>query len=562
MITPEIYNSQLEQLKNLQNSTRIPISNIEEPVFNVDLNTREIEVPKNFKDLAVFTDHKAETIWFSVNRYFDGVDLYKKNIAVQFINALGEEGLDVVSVYDSDNEKHAFISDDNPKIDENELLIAWKLDYSVTKASGPVSFSLRFFEVDENGSTTLTYNLGTRQATVNILSGLYVTENAANPALPKTKIEELVDKIYEAYQRDQIYTVSYDEISENSLPTIDGDILVKGNISSSRFKNISYSSLKDLPSIDGKVINGKISSLDFESAKYQNLKNIPTINGKTFIGNIESRNLVIEADDNNNITKIEVGIDMDAELNAESENAVQNKAIVAKFDETNGKISTLEGTVKGNSSNISSLSDKVKALEESFGELTFVPIEILTFNINPFIKEKGDETSNISMTWSYNTDKNPASLLLNESRLDASLKEYKLLQPIKDTTTFTLKATDSFGNTSEKDVTLNFVNGIYYNVAEIPAEYDSDFINSLSNRELSVEKAMDLDFNVENGKYMYICTPNVNGDYTFKTGGFDGGFGGAPVAIVDFTNEFGYTESYRIYKSDNTNLGQTKVSIF
>ena len=45
---------------------------------------------------------------------------------------------------------------------------------------------------------------------------------------------------------------------------------------------------------------------------------------------------------------------------------------------------------------------------------------------------------------------------------------------------------------SEKSTVLNFVNGIYYNAASIPAEYNSDFINSLAQRALSVEKNIEL----------------------------------------------------------------------
>ena len=148
-----------------------------------------------------------------------------------------------------------------------------------------------------------------------------------------------------------------------------------------------------------------------------------------------------------------------------------------------------------------------------------------------------------------------ASMLATEDRT--------IEEALEETTTFTLKAVDSFGNSSTKETTLNFVNAIYYNSAEIPAEYNSDFIKSLGTRALSTEKAMNLTFNVLDGQYIYICTPDVNGDYNFKDvmTGFGGGFGGKPVAIVEFTNEFGHTEMYRIYKSDNTNLNETIIAL-
>ena len=526
MITPKEYQRQLDQLLNLADSAKIPTPITEEPVFNVDLNTREIEIPKQFRNLAVYSDHMAETIWFAVDRYYDGVDLYRKRVAIQYVNALGEEGLDILDTYDhnvsGDRQSDVYNSDDDRgrynKISEGEILIAWKLDYAVTKASGPIEFSLRFFEVDDESQTTLSYNLTTRTASVNILNGLYITENSANPVLPKTKLEDLVDKIYEAYAQGEITVINYDDINKNTLPVIDTTL-----------------------------VYGNIDSKEFEIAHYPNLLDKPTLNEGIFTGAMTSRNLVISTNENNEITDISVGIDVDTDFSLTSENPVQNKVVSGKFEKTDSSLLELSG--------------KIAALEELFGELTFVPIDILSFVVVPNIKEKGDEAVGTQLTWIYNQDKNPATLLLNDTPLPLTAKEHTINTPITETTTFTLKAVDTFGNSATKDTTLHFVDAIYYNSAPIPVEYNSDFIKSLSTRALSTEKAISLEFEVADGSYMYICTPESNGDYTFKTGGFDGGFGGKPVATVEFTNEFGHTETYRIYKSDNTNLGKTKVEL-
>ena len=521
MITPVEYSSQLRQIDNLENFNR-PEFIAQEPVFDIDLNTREIKVPSQFKNLAVYSDHKAETIWFVVNRYFDGVDLYRKRVAMQYVNALGEQGLDILDTYDfndaGDGKIDVFNENDSKKIGKNELLIAWKLDYAVTKASGPISFSIRFFEVDNAAPSVLSYNLTTRPASVNILNGLYVTENSTNPILPKTKIEDLVDRIYDAYSQGSLALYDYNQITTNTLPTIDG-VRLQHNI----------------------------SSQEFDIAKYTNLQEKPTLNNGIFTGAMTSRNLVISTNENNEITDISVGIDVDSKLDLTSENPVQNKIVTEN--------------INNHEAGIAALNKKVKDLEDMFGELTFVPIDILSFVVTPSIKEKGDEVIGAKLTWLYNQDKNPATLTLNNKSLATSAKEYIVEDSLKETTTFILKAIDTFGNSATKDTTLHFVSGIYYNSAPAPEEYNSEFINSLATRALSTEKVMTLDFDVANGSYMYICTPAANGDYAFKTGGFDGGFGGKPVATVDFTNEFGHTETYRIYKSDNTNLGKTKVEL-
>ena len=514
MITPREYQRQLDQLLNLADSAKIPTLVTEEPVFNVDLNTREIEIPKQFKNLAVYSDHMAETIWFAVDRYYDGIDLYRKRVAIQYVNALGEEGLDILDTYDNnvsgDKQPDVYTSHDDlgryNKISEGEILIAWKLDYAITKASGPIQFSLRFFEVDKTSPTTLSYNLTTKTATVNILSGLYITENSTNPILPKTKLEDLVDKIYEAYGQNELKLYDYNQITQSTMPHIDG-VRLQGNIDSSSLK----------------------------IAQYQNLQNLPTLNGHQLIGNMTSSDL-------------EISVDADTQLNLESVNPVQNKVITGALNTTNG--------------NVTKLTDRITLLENSFNELTFVPINITSFIVQPNIKEHGDTIDNVLLSWTYNTDKNPKELFLNEELLeDVSLKEKIIEETFTETTTFKLKAVDAFGNISEKESVLNFVNGIYYNSAPIPQEYNSDFINSLAQRALSIEKNLSLDFEVADGQYAYICTPDVNGDYIFTIGGFDGGFGKFPDATIEFTNEFGHTEMYRIYKSDNTNLGKTRVEL-
>jgi hypothetical protein len=515
MITPIEYSYQLQQINNLDDFNK-PDFVAKEPVFDVDLNTREIKIPSQFRNLAVYSDHNAETIWFVTNRYFDGEDLFQKRIAMQYVNAKGEEGLDILDTYDY------YTASSHERIGENELLIAWKLDYAVTKASGPIQFSLRFFDIDDKSQNTLTYNLTTRPATVTILSGLHITENSVNPVLPKTKLEELVDQIYNAYKQGQVSFIEYSNIIFDTLPKIDGKV----------------------------VVTGDIQSENFDIAHYPNLLDRPTINGSILTGDMKSRNLVISTNDNNEITDISVGIDMDTDFNEMSLNPVQNRTITKAFNETNGNVSTL--------------TDKVTKLEDLFEELTFIPIAITSLTIDPNIKETGDSVENPVLTWLYNQEKSPKELLLNgQSIEDVTVKEIAAEGTFTETTVFTLKATDTFNNSSEKDVTLHFVDAIYYNVAEEPSEYNSDFITSLANKALSAEKAMTLNFEAGENQFIYICTPEDNGDYIFMPEGslLAGGFGAGPAATVDFTNDFGVIKKYRIYKSDNTNLGKTNVSI-
>ena len=51
-----------------------------ERIYDIDLNTRKVSVPEY---LSVETDHKAEVIYFRVDRYFDYMDLAEIPCVIQ-----------------------------------------------------------------------------------------------------------------------------------------------------------------------------------------------------------------------------------------------------------------------------------------------------------------------------------------------------------------------------------------------------------------------------------------------------------------------------------------------
>ena len=57
-----------------------------EPRFIIDANSREINIPFEFSFLGVIGDHKAETIYFEIDRYFDDEDLSTHTCVIQFVN--------------------------------------------------------------------------------------------------------------------------------------------------------------------------------------------------------------------------------------------------------------------------------------------------------------------------------------------------------------------------------------------------------------------------------------------------------------------------------------------
>jgi hypothetical protein len=69
-----------------------------EIVYDIDLNSREINSPKF---LSVKKDHKSETVYFRVDRFFDYVDLSTTVCLVQYITPKTKKSrIYVVPFYD------------------------------------------------------------------------------------------------------------------------------------------------------------------------------------------------------------------------------------------------------------------------------------------------------------------------------------------------------------------------------------------------------------------------------------------------------------------------------
>ena len=154
----------LDFLTKIQNGTptyeiRVPS---DEPIYEVDLNTRIINAPKF---LSVETDHDAELIYFSIDRYFENVDLLTCAGLVLFKNAKNEEYAYLIPAYDVVTEP-------------GKIIFGWNIQGAVTKYSGNVQFAFKFFKLnekfdDESNSfkSILEFDLNTLIAQSKILSG-------------------------------------------------------------------------------------------------------------------------------------------------------------------------------------------------------------------------------------------------------------------------------------------------------------------------------------------------------------------------------------------------------
>ena len=200
-------------------------------------------------------------------------------------------------------------------------------------------------------------------------------------------------------------------------------------------------------------------------------------------------------------------------------------------------------------------------LEKAVDDINYKEIIITSFSASPSTAEMGSKVTSVALSWGVN--KTPTALTLDGSALGVNDKSKTVTGTFTANKSWKLKATDERGATAEKTASLSFLNGIYYGVSDEPNTYDSAFlldgIDRGLNKTLRNSKLTSFSESAGSNEYIYYCLPKRMGTCSFKVGGFDGGF--TLVDTIAFTNAFGYTEDYFIYRSDNTGLGQTTVTV-
>lgn len=217
-----------------------------EPLIVVDLNSRKIDTAKQLA-LPQFhnmqADICAETIYFIMDRYFDGQDLahfesvsgynpanppteaqneiLSRNIliSVYFINAAQNYFLSYIAHASGDNanmyniaftadaimNKDGEIVDFTPNEDGNHLVIKWALSSDATTAAGTLQFSIAFSRVDILANKVL-YKLNTAPAKMPISTTISAGELEGYELASEYQI--LLSKISSAINLSDYYTIA------------------------------------------------------------------------------------------------------------------------------------------------------------------------------------------------------------------------------------------------------------------------------------------------------------------------------------------------------------------
>lgn len=141
--------------------TLAELPNATKKMYEVNLETRQIQSP-DF--LSVTQDHRAEIVYFVLDRYFDYMDLSNTTCIISYVAPDKSTYVYIVPYYDIYTYR-AY----------NKMIIPWEIDGSATQYKGILQYSICFYKISGEGqSAKLAYKLNTLPAQSEILEGLNV----------------------------------------------------------------------------------------------------------------------------------------------------------------------------------------------------------------------------------------------------------------------------------------------------------------------------------------------------------------------------------------------------
>lgn len=144
---------------------------MDEPTFDIDADSRVITVPECFRKngISVQGDQIAETIYFTIDRYVDTMDLALDsiNVIIQWETAPVSTGKTTTTVKGI---SAAYLKDITlyENVNSGKLLFGWPLNNTITQSAGTIKFSVRFYRANPiTGELIYSLSTLTAQATIN-----------------------------------------------------------------------------------------------------------------------------------------------------------------------------------------------------------------------------------------------------------------------------------------------------------------------------------------------------------------------------------------------------------
>lgn len=201
IITAEEYFSKLHLIYN-ENSPQFARLPSADNVYHINAKTREIQPPEI---LGIARDHKAKTIYFSIDRVVDYMDLSQTCCVIQYKNNTSKISANyIVPFYDI-----------YTKMADGKMLIPWNLDVTALSEAGTVDFAIRFYKladriIEEEGinEKVIAYSLNTIPARSKVLAGMGEIKQDGNNSdnlIKPSQFDILNSRIDEVSQYQKLY---------------------------------------------------------------------------------------------------------------------------------------------------------------------------------------------------------------------------------------------------------------------------------------------------------------------------------------------------------------------
>ena len=227
---------------------RLPL---DEDLFEINANTRAIKIPSSFSanGVGVQGDETAEIVYFSIDRYFDHMDLANEdmNIVIQW------------ETRDANRETITGISPNFGKDIETipgKIIFGWPIYSELTESATPIRFAVRFFslgDADGEGVRPLNYSLATLPAEISV--GATIDYDLINKTVSEI---DRGDMILSRIKNVGIYDPS---IPTPQLPTISTALCIDGEDQNVR--------IADLPAEGSLTLKVSARPTDFGAISYE-----------------------------------------------------------------------------------------------------------------------------------------------------------------------------------------------------------------------------------------------------------------------------------------------------
>lgn len=146
---------------------RLPL---DEGVFAINADSRSISIPTSFarNGVGVTGDEMAEIVYFTIDRYFDSIDLANKDISIAIQWSAKNAQKEIISGISKNFGK------DIESI-PGKIIFGWPISHELTETAGTIKFAVRFYtieDIDNQGNRAFTYSFTTLPAEISVQESL------------------------------------------------------------------------------------------------------------------------------------------------------------------------------------------------------------------------------------------------------------------------------------------------------------------------------------------------------------------------------------------------------